>query len=102
MVAKCLFAMFGCAVTGIWFFSDELFFDGNIIFRFKCFGVACKISVGDAEQFLKRIKIGRIVDHQYRHNAEPDAVIKSLVDILDDVFQMFVIVILKSIISCRI
>lgn len=90
MVAECLFSRFGCAVTGIWLFPDELFFDGDVIFRFECFGMACKISVGHAEQFFQRIKIGRIIDHQYRHNAKPDAVIESLVDILDDVFQRIV------------
>jgi len=91
MVAERLFALFGCAVAGIRFFSDELFFDRDIIFCFKRFGMARKIAIGHTEQFFERIEIGGIVHHQHRHNAEPDAVIKSLVYILDDVFQMILL-----------
>ena len=90
MVAKSLLALPGCDVTCIWFFSDELFFDEDIIFSLERFSMAREISVGYAEQFLQRVKIGRIIDHQHRHDAKSDPVIKSLVDILYDVFQMFV------------
>ncbi len=87
MIAESLFSGFGCDVTRIRFFANELLFDGDVIFRFECLGVAREIAIGHAEQFLERIEIGRIVDHEHAHNAEPYAVVKSLIDILYDVFQ---------------
>ena len=96
MIAKRLFALFGRDVTRIWFFADELFFDRNVIFGFERFRMARKVAVGHTEQFFERTKIGRIIDHQHRHDAEPDPVIKSLVDILYDVFQIVLTQNLKS------
>ena len=90
MIAKRLFALFGREVTRIWFFTNELFFDSNVIFGFERFRMAREIAVGHTEQLFERTKIGRVIDHQHRHDAEPDPVIKSLVDILYDVFQIVV------------
>jgi hypothetical protein len=87
MVAERLFAFARGDVTRIGLFADELFFDPDVIFCLKRLGVACEIAIGDAEQFLERIEIGRFIDHQHTHDAQPDSVVKSLVDILDDVFQ---------------
>jgi len=87
MGTESVFAGFSSFVTCIWLFADELLFDDNIIFRFKCLGVAGQVAIGNAEQFLERVEIGRIIDHQHRHDSEPDPVVKSLIDILDDVFQ---------------
>lgn len=87
MVSESLFSCFGREIAGIGFFTDKLFFDGDVIFSFKRLGVARQIAIGYSEQFLECIEIGRIVDHQYAHNAEPYPVVKCLVDILDDVFQ---------------
>ena len=89
MIFKSLFAGFGCDITRIWFFADELFFDDDVIFGFKRFGMARKISIGNAEQFFEGIEISGIIDHQNRHDAQSDPVIKCLVYILDDVLQEY-------------
>jgi hypothetical protein len=87
MLCKSGLALLRGLVAGVWLFSDELLFHDDIIFSLQRLGMARKIAVGCAEQFLKRREIRRIVDYQHRHDAEPDPVIKGLVDILDDVFQ---------------
>ena len=90
-------------ISGIWFSADKLFFNDNIFFGFQSFGVAGKIAVGDTQQFLQRGEVGVLIDHQHRHDAEPDPVIKSFIDILDDVLQAVVLITLTGkIISCRI
>jgi len=93
MVLKGFSAISGRDVTCVWFFANELFFDDNVILGFQCFGMAREIAVGDAQQFLERIEIGGFIDHQHRHDAKADAMVESLVYILDDIFQF---------ISCRI
>jgi hypothetical protein len=83
------FSKFGRLVARVWLFADELLFNSDVCFRFKGFGMAGEIAVGDTKQFFERSEIGRLIDHQHRHDAEPDPVVKSLVDILDDVFQNY-------------
>ena len=74
-------------VSCIGFFTNELLFNRDIIFGFQGFGMACKITVGYAQQFFKHIEIGTFVDHQYGHNPQTNSVIKGFIDILDDGFQ---------------
>lgn len=75
-------------VTRVGFLADELLLDRDVILRLERLGVARQVAVGHAEQFLERIEIGRIVHHQHAHDTEPDPVVESLVDILDDILQL--------------
>lgn len=88
MVAECLFSGLCRDVTRIGLFADELLFDRDVILGLECLGMARQVAVGHAEQFLERREIGRIIDHQHAHDAEPDPVVESLVDILYDVFHL--------------
>ena len=85
----------GRNVSCVWFFSNELFFDHNVIFAFQCFGMARKITVGNAEHFFQHIEISAFIDHQYRHDPQTNPVIESLIDILDDVLQNLVSIVFK-------
>ena len=95
MICKGFFAILGCNVRGVWLFADELFLDDNIILCFQSFRMTGEISIGHAEQFFQHVEIGRIIHHQNRHNAEPDPMVESLIDILDDVFQNYFLSYLK-------
>ena len=89
MVLKGASSFLGGSVTGVRFFADELFFDGNIVFEFQCFGMAGQISVGNAQKFFQRTEIGRFIHHQNRHDSQSYSMIECFVDILDDVFQNY-------------
>ncbi len=54
-----------------------------------------KVAVGYAEEFLKRVKVGTFIDHEYRHDSQSDPMVKRLVDILDDVFHGLLAVVFK-------
>lgn len=49
MILECFAAIFGCPVAGVWFFSYELFFDGNVILQLQGFGMTGQITVGNAQ-----------------------------------------------------
>lgn len=85
---ECFFTGFGRFVARVWFFSDELFFDDDVIFGFERFGMAGEIAVGRAEQFLERTKVSRFVYRKHRHDAQTNPVIERFIDILDNVLQM--------------
>jgi hypothetical protein len=82
MVFKCLAAFFGSYVAGVWLFAYKLFLYHNIIFGFKGLGVAGQVTVGHAQQFFKRVKVGILIYHKYTHNAQPNTVVKRLVYML--------------------
>jgi len=99
MIGERFFTFLGCDIRGVWLFADELFFDDNIIFGFQSFRMAGEISIGHAEQFFQHVEIGGIIHHQNRHNAEPDPMVESLINILDDVFQNYFLSYLKYMIA---
>lgn len=88
MIFECFFSVFGCNVFCIGFFANELFFNLNIIFRFKSFGMRGEVAISYSKKFFKHIEIGTFVYHQYRHNPQTNSVIKGFVNILYDGFQI--------------
>ena len=87
MRLKRVFSGLGCLIACIGFLPDKLFFNSNVTFAFECLDMTREIAVGHTEQFLERAEISRLVDHQDRHDAKPDAVVKRLIDMLDDVLH---------------
>lgn len=56
--------------------ADELFGDTDDFLLFQGFQVAGQVSVGYAEQFLQLVERQGFVDHERRHDPEPDAAFK--------------------------
>ena len=98
MLFKRLSAFFGSSIGRIWFFTDKLFLYDDVLFGLKRLGMAGQVTISDPKQLFERSKVGIVIDHQYRHDAESDTMIKGLVYILDDIFQNYLLSYLKCII----
>ena len=46
-----------------------------------------KVAVGQIEHLFEGVELGLVVHHQDRHEREPDAVLKDLVDIFQNGFH---------------
>ncbi len=82
MVLESLTSFFGCHVARVRFFAYELFFDHDVIFCFQGLCMACQVTIGHAEEFLERVEVGKLVHHEYAHDAQAYAMVKGLVDML--------------------
>lgn len=91
MFAERLFAGLGRDVARVGFFADELLFNRDVTLGLERLGVAREVAVGHAEQFLERIEIGRIVDHEHTHDPEPNPVVERLIDILNNILQLSIV-----------
>lgn len=89
VVTECLAAFFGGNVARVGFLADELLFDGNVILCLQRLGMAGQVAVGHAQQFLEGIEVGMLVHHQDAHDPEAYAVVKGLVDMLEDILQTY-------------
>jgi len=87
VVAECLSSLFCGNVTGIRLFANELLFDHYVFLCFQGFGMAGEVTVGHPQQFLEGIEVGMLVHHQDAHDPEAYAMVKSLVNMLQYIFQ---------------
>lgn len=92
MVLKRLSALFGCHIARVGLFADELLFYHNIILTLECFGMACQVTIGHAQQLFERIKIGILIYHEYRHDTQAYAVVKRFINMLQYIFQLLLFV----------
>lgn len=82
MLPKGFTAGCGSYVARVWLFANKLFFHGYVFFSFKGFGMAGKVAVGYPKELLKGSEVSVLVNHEYTHNTQPDAVVKRLVYML--------------------
>jgi len=89
VVTECLAAFFGGNVARVGLFADELLFDSDVILCLQRFGMAGQVAVGHAQQFLEGVEVGMLIHHQDAHDPEAYAMVESLVDMLEDIFQTY-------------
>ena len=87
MIFESFFSFASCFITCVWFFTNKLFFYNDVAFTFKGFYVRSKVSISNTKKFLEHREIGTFIDHQNRHDAQSNTMVKGFVDILDEVFQ---------------
>ena len=60
------------AVGGFCLFTNKCFSDFDVVIFFKCIDMAGKIAIGEIQQFLHFIEVNPFIDHECRHDAQPD------------------------------
>lgn len=70
-------------------FADKLLFDHNVFLCLQRLGMAGQVAVGHAQQFLEGVEVGMLIHHQDAHDPEAYAVVKGLVDMLEDILQTY-------------
>lgn len=84
---ECLSTGFGCGVRCIRLSTDELLSDLHIVHFFQGGKVARHVSVGHLQLCFERWEVHRLVHDQYRHDAQANATLKSLVEIRYESFH---------------
>ena len=70
-------------IFGVGFFANKGFFYFDVFCIFKGFGMACQISIGNVQKFLKPIEIHLFVHHKNGHDAQSYAMVKQLVYVIN-------------------
>ena len=82
MFLKLSFSKFCSAVSRIWLSPDKLLFHFNIGNLFQRFGMTRQVAIRDRKQFFQGLKIGILIHHQNRHNAQSNSVIKCFIYVI--------------------
>ena len=80
MIFEGRFAFRSSGIARIGLFSDELLRDEQVLFLLECLDMAGEIAVCNIQQLFERSEFHGIVDHEYRHDPQPDAMIEGFTD----------------------
>ena len=81
MALKGQFSIFCTIVPGMRLSVQKLLSEGDIVFSFQKFQMACQVPVSYIQQVFKGIEINILIDDQSRHDAETCPVLERLIQI---------------------
>ncbi len=76
-------AVWGDGIAGIGFTTDEGFLHTDVVFFFEGFEVAGQVAVGQLQGIFECDEVDSLIDGQHGHDAQADAVFKSLIELID-------------------
>ncbi len=88
MLFKSFSTLLGDSEAGIRLSADEGLLDAQVPGLFQSTRMPGQVAVAQVQQFFEGIEVHIIVDHQRRHDAEPNPALEGFIQFLEKIFHL--------------